>query len=338
MRLTYRPGTEDAFALGDSVARRAKRAVDAVAAALRLLKLDKPTIAEAMRLASLDPITSSAAWGAMSDALDALFAVGGPIDAAHLRGWAHAEAALLELHQLGVLPQDLRDVAAEVWLREHGAVLVRDVLESTRAGIQRALVDALQTTDRRLQKAARAILRTQGLALDRGRYAQLVGYGREQAGRGHTVRQLEALMRKRHDKLLLDRARTIGRHELRTAGEQGKRDLWRAAAGAGRLDPSAWVIEWVTRVARVCPRCQALDGQVVHIYAVEWRSNPVVGAGKLSGRIETPTAPPLHVRCYCGTRLVRVADLPAEQKAVVLAFERKTFAPPRWLAEWLKAA
>jgi len=89
-------------------------------------------------------------------------------------------------------------------------------------------------------------------------------------------------------------AQQIGGEAISTAQDA----LFAQARKQGLLSEDTYVREWVTRRdARVCPRCDAFDGE---------RAD--VGEVFESTEGEESDAPPLHPRCRCRVRLVRVAN------------------------------
>ena len=89
-------------------------------------------------------------------------------------------------------------------------------------------------------------------------------------------------------------AQQIGGEAISTAQDA----LFEQARKQGLLDEAVYVREWVTRRdERVCPRCDAFDGERAEV-------------GELfeSTEGEDIGAPPLHPRCRCRVRLVKVVN------------------------------
>jgi|TARA_R110000824_G_scaffold21078_6_gene78885 predicted ABC-type ATPase len=97
------------------------------------------------------------------------------------------------------------------------------------------------------------------------------------------------------NKLLKRRARAIARTELMRASNMGQQLLWEESVAQGHLNPSAFEKVWITTPDdRLCPYCQAKNGQRVGIF--DTFQNPI-------GNPEPQ--PPLHPMCRCSTALVK---------------------------------
>jgi predicted ABC-type ATPase len=97
------------------------------------------------------------------------------------------------------------------------------------------------------------------------------------------------------NKLLKRRARAIARTELMRASNMGQQLLWEESVAQGHLNPAAFEKVWITTPDdRLCPYCQAKNGQRVGIF--DTFQNPI-------GNPEAQ--PPLHPMCRCSTALVK---------------------------------
>lgn len=326
---TLRPDPElqIAFAAGDAAVRaaRAQVARELRAALLLLGGLPPEAIQDAMALVAAgkspaDAINPTDAWRDMVGALEAiyqlerrpLFSDGeldpSPISIGYARAFRQAIGSPGPLFDTrtfaGLAGLPARDLAMQTFLLKRGGEFVKQVTDATREGIRRALVDAMATRTKRQQLAAQTIRNVGGFGLDKRRQATLQKYS-ARLDPDLSKKRREDLVRRRHGRLIAERARFIADSELRTAGAAGQRDLWRVGADEKRIDAEKYRREWVTRSVRVCPRCAAMDGRVIAIHDDAFTGRPIEGAGKLNGTTESAAGPQLHPGCYCGERLVR---------------------------------
>lgn len=98
------------------------------------------------------------------------------------------------------------------------------------------------------------------------------------------------------------RGRLIARTETLTAANEGASDAYKEAVAEDMIDADLYLLEWVTRVIKVCKRCQAMDG------ATRELTGGVFTSDGSTGKTETTENPDLHPGGYCGTRTIRRAD------------------------------
>jgi hypothetical protein len=106
---------------------------------------------------------------------------------------------------------------------------------------------------------------------------------------GVSPARAEVLAARYADRQLRLRANNVSRTEIMTASNAGQVAMWQQAIGKGLLDPNGSVKWVVTPDDRLCPRCAAMDGQIVKLGAQF--TSPV------DGRVVP--YPPEHVNCRC---------------------------------------
>lgn len=268
-------------------------------------------IAEAIDIGAAGPIyATTEPWEAFEAKLFELFDAEGPIAAA---------GAVATAETVQVLPVDPAGIdfdavsdAAVAWLDRRGARLVTAVSDNTRSAINLLVQDAY-SGPASVEQAARRILKAKGFGINRPQARSFERFVADLldpsgAGSGLTAKKIQQLIDKEHRRLLKVRANTIAATETANAGNAAQGRLWAQSVLDGVLDPQIYVMEWVTRVVDVCPRCQALDGTTAELDNGIFRSRPVVGGGKWNGRIIEVSSPTVHPYCYCTRRVIRRVD------------------------------
>ncbi|MEM7048897.1 MAG: hypothetical protein AAF604_04520 [Acidobacteriota bacterium] len=204
---------------------------------------------------------------------------------------------------------DIAELLEELADRQIGA-LVTGVTEQTRFAIRDLVGRALReepTTVRAIQRALLALDGEGGrprLGLDRQRQRVFDRYmadllDPEGAGKGLSSSRIQQLLDRRYRGLLRARTGLIARTEANAAGNRGQFRVWEWAADQGDLDGGRYVLEWVTRVINVCPRCVAMDRATREV-----RSGLFVSDGSGPKGVEAVTQPELHPGGYCQARTV----------------------------------
>jgi len=168
-----------------------------------------------------------------------------------------------------------------------GARLVREVTETTRAGIQATITRSIREGIPPAE-AARLIRPTIGLT-ERQSMA-VINYRFSLLEEGATADVVARAADRYAAKLLRQRSETIARTETIRAGREGRDETWRQARAEGLLPGNVqrrWV---VTDDDRLCPACEPLGG-------VEVGLDEAFPHGGGDG-------PPLHPNCRCTTVLV----------------------------------
>lgn len=204
---------------------------------------------------------------------------------------------------------------AEAWAESIAATRVKQVSEETvealRSMIVRGFREGIHPRD--LARQIRGVKDP-----ETGQYRQsLIGLTERQAqavwnyrasleedpNRPATAREQEKIDRmveRYRDKLVLQRAETIARHETMQASNEGQQELWRQAKEEGWLRGNEQR-EWLTTPDdKSCEFCLAMDGQRVGLG--EEFVDP-------SGEFDPVMTPPLHVQCRCATGLVDLDDI-----------------------------
>lgn len=204
---------------------------------------------------------------------------------------AFIEAGRLSADQLGAkvsvsMHFNVTNPAAVQAAQEQAGLLVTGVTAETQAAIRNVIVRSFQeglTT----REAATFIRSMVGLT-DR----QVKAVETYRAGLLETelaADRVETLAQRYAATQLRRRATLIARTEIMTASNDGQHALWQQAVENGVLDQDAkrkWV---VTPDDRLCPRCQAMAGQVRGL--TEPFVSPEDGTAVLN--------PPLHPNCRC---------------------------------------
>lgn len=243
--------------------------------------------------------------------------------AARLRGESlrAASAAALDRGADLALSYSLANPRAEAWIRDHGAALVREVAEETRAAIRAAILRG-RATGLGPQRVAEELTSIVGLTRRQGatvgRFREMLGglvagdvtegavRGRFSLARDFGLTRgvdarLDSLVRRYRDRLIRHRSQVIARTETVIAVSEGQDQLWRAAIDDGVVTATEWEWEWVAILpdpdGRTCPLCTALDGKRAAI------DGGLFVAEFTEGGIEKP---PRHPLCRCARRSVRV--------------------------------
>ncbi len=210
----------------------------------------------------------------------------------------------------GPLGFDLKNPLSIAWVREHGAELVTELTDSTRAGV-RALVLRSQEQGIAPTDLAEEIRRVVGL---HSRQIEAVAKFRARLVEGgESAARVERRVAKYADALLDYRAMNIARTETINASSAGQEALWQAAANEGLLDREETTRVWSTaQDDRVDIKiCESLDEAETSLDAPFEHPNG-----------EAYFRPPAHPGCRC---------------AVVLRFqkvERRAVVPGWTKGEW----
>lgn len=190
------------------------------------------------------------------------------------------------------------------WLKSHGFDLVQRIDRGTRDGMRESLAEAIVRGDttrelgvylrRIIGLDARGAMAVARLKASGAPAAEVASYAKDK---------------------LAQRALTIARTEVMSAGNHGAQAAWGEAAARGLLLPQTRKVWIATPSERTCPMCMAMHGMAVDVDA------PFPFDG---GLIMTP---PLHPACRCSMGLrTEVARAPKPiSKAAVFLSKRKAF-------------
>lgn len=278
-----------------------------VLAALKRLRdgISSAAVEEAITSGSATPIFASVdAWSAFGEELLKIFGVDGPL----ARVMEAATEGAISALPAPVPGLELRIVheRAAAWLAREGGTKIRLIETNTR----QAIVDLVQAAFRGpagVQQAARDIARIKGFGLTPRQTESIIKWAdafRQANGSDLTARQISARITGRHRHLIRERARVIAKTEAYNAGNAAEGELWQEAVAQDQLDPDLYVMEWMTRIVGVCPRCEALDAVTAEIGGV-FVSRPIVGGGQWDGQVIEVEGPTVHPDCYCSRRIIR---------------------------------
>lgn len=199
---------------------------------------------------------------------------------------------------------------AERWAGIHGAFLVRDIDTETRLAVREVVQDAF-SRQQSTKTAARALLKIKGFGVTSQQSGALIKIYDDARAGGASASVARRVMRKAYERKRKARASLVARTEATKAAATAQRMTYSEAVNSGQLNPAEWVIEWVTRVARVCERCISMSGARAELPDGIFMGAPIVGGGpKLEGTRIMPARPPVHPGCYCAIHVVRRDSLP----------------------------
>jgi hypothetical protein len=188
----------------------------------------------------------------------------------------------------GPLPRlkfDVANQAAINWARAHAAALVVDILEDARFAIKTLIADGIEK-GRTIRVTAKLLQRIIGLTSRQSEqvvklYDRLESEGLDSADIDDEVNAYST-------QLLKDRADTIASTETMRASNKGQQILWEQAVEEGHLT-GLELREWITTPDdRLCPVCEAMDGQTVGLV------EPFTDEDGNEYEV-----PPLHPKCRC---------------------------------------
>jgi SPP1 gp7 family putative phage head morphogenesis protein len=185
---------------------------------------------------------------------------------------------------------DRKNPAAIAWAREHGAALVADVTDETRAAIRTAIARSL---DEGIPPRDAARLIRDVVGLNERQVEAVMNYRADLAMAGDDAGAIARKAERYAGELRRQRALTIARTETMRASNEGQLQLWQQAVSRGLLTGAArrrWI---ATDDEKTCPICGGLDGKEAALDA------------NFSPRIK---APPAHPNCRCTTALVHVKE------------------------------
>jgi SPP1 gp7 family putative phage head morphogenesis protein len=199
---------------------------------------------------------------------------------------------------------------ALAWATKHAGDLVKDVTSETRRAIQRIVTRSFDEqftvdTTARLLRATIGLTERDADALLNLRLELEDADGRTVRGTavpegGISESEISRLVEGYSDELLGSRAETIARTETMRASNEGQLELWEQGIEDGFFsadDSKRWII---TDDDRLCPICEALDGQEVQLDE----------QFDLEGG-EQVDAPPAHPNCRCTIGLVLAKEAAA---------------------------
>lgn len=203
----------------------------------------------------------------VAQAVQAAITIAGPLGF-RLRSFAEQEGrhavaeAVAEVGERALafgLSFDIIDPRFEIAVEEAGARAIREVTQETRDAVSELVARAYRNGWNPYTFAPQ-ISRMVGLtrrqsAAAGSYYAGLLEDGEDPA-------RAAVLARRYSDRLLKQRGRLVARTETMKAANLAREAGFRQAGEAGLFDPSRAVLEWMAgHDARVCPECEALDGE-----------------------------------------------------------------------------
>ena len=249
-------------------------------------------------------ITSAMDWVAFAETLNTIFGESGPLE----KTWRSAARRTLAGMPVNVDAVEISEIntRAVAWLAREGGRLITVISENTRDAVTEIVQSVFLQPDS-LANAAREIVKVKGFGLTRPQTTALRNYAAgliaDSIGKSRRRKMIDREFKRK----LKHRAKVVAQTEAYKAGNVAQGEAWGAAVAAGNLSANDWVLEWVTRVINVCPRCQALDGRVSEISNGIFTSRTVEG-GTFDGQVVQVNAPPVHPFCYCARRLIKRAD------------------------------
>lgn len=203
------------------------------------------------------------------------------------------------------------------WARNHSGQLIRELTTNTELGIRAVIGQAMGEGLHPAQLAKRirdvsgfGLTRRQAMAVDNFR-ANLVKTIRgdmsvDALGRRYSMSRgmlradelrmdnVDRMTRRYRDRMLKNRALTIGRQEGMMAYQFGKRMGWNQAIARGALDPAKDVRQWIaTPDERTCTICLPM-----HLQIRGFNEDFLTGDG---GSV---VGPPAHIACRCDTIII----------------------------------
>lgn len=180
---------------------------------------------------------------------------------------------------------DDKAVAAQEAANAQAAKMVVEITKETEANIRALVAQAIREGIPPYDAAA-AIHDMIGLTSAQGQAA--MKYRKELVNAGLPLQKVNDKVERYAEELLTTRAETIARSEIMDALNTGQSEAWAQAQEAGFLSENATKVWIITPVEKLCPECEAMDGQTVPIDQ------------------EFPDGdPPLHPNCRCTTGIGR---------------------------------
>lgn len=185
----------------------------------------------------------------------------------------------------------IRNPYAESWMAEHGAQLVTQVSEETKAAIRAVVTDAFQT-GKPPREFAQRIREMVGLT-ERDAKAVLNYWEKLSEEADLTAARVNDMADSYSRRLLRKRALKIARQETMAASNQGVLQSWEIARDNGFILPESQK-EWIAATAsdRTCEYCRPMHGQTVGLNE------------QFQSELGAVMSPPLHIQCRCVVSLV----------------------------------
>lgn len=263
----------------------------------------------ALESRSAVPIFESAAWIAFAKLLSSIFASDGPLRRTMDRAITRTLLSTPVVDPAAFSFEPVYERAI-LWLEREGARFVTNVTLGTKAAIRRITQESFAEPVG-IREAARRLLKLKGFGLTVPQtrtlrlYTTALMTGEIEGSAGLTSKQIDRLVQKRFNLMRKQRARLASHTEPANAGLAAQRELWDEAVLQQQLDVDLYVLQWVTRVIRVCPRCIALNGKLAEIHGGLFTSRPIAGGGKWNGIRIVIARPTVHPDCHCALRVVR---------------------------------
>ncbi len=197
---------------------------------------------------------------------------------------------------------NLRNPAAEAWIKEHTGLLITQVTDETKKAVRSIILDG-QVNGVSPRQMAREI--RQHIGLTDGQAKAVLNYRAKldkmmSEGKSPfktkplTTEKIDSLVDKYNRKLLKYRSETIAREETIRACKEGQHNILNQSLEQGLLDTATHERYWiVTRDDRLCPRCRPMGGVTA----------------ELDQPYQTPIGPVmqphLHITCRCNEGIRR---------------------------------
>ena len=261
-------------------------------------------------LDNADPrrVLDHSAWDAFGRSIGAVYAPGVPGDPGPvIQTLLGAESTTLATAPVDVDLYDgqLFQTAALEYLDTQGARLVTRTTTSTKNAIVQAVKRGFENGSG-LTSSAREIANKLGLSapLERS-YDAFVAAVVDPDGEHATLtpKAKRRLIEKEYKRLIEYRSFLVGHTESWEATNFGNLTALQQAAASGAIDTVAYLLEWVTRLINVCPRCIAFDGSTREI-----KTGFFVSDGSGPKGVEEAERPEIHPGGYCGFRTIARED------------------------------
>lgn len=281
---------------GTSLAARAERRfAPTLIQALRSLR-DRTKVATVARAISEDNVEGVLEATRVSDVASIIEGFTAELPDAVESGAAQA-ARQLGLTSKATVRKQVFDMGRPLiarWLREHGAELVVQITDASRAGIRSILEDGVMR-GRHPRRMAQDI--KQVIGLHRRQVDAVIRRRLALEAEGVSPKRVKEITDRYAERLLEQRAQLIAKNEALVAVNRGRYELWQQLAEDGAIDPTMEQ-RWDTAEDEgVCTVCGPMNGQRRKL------DEPfTAGTG---GVVDHP---PAHIGCRCVVGLTEPSD------------------------------
>jgi hypothetical protein len=180
------------------------------------------------------------------------------------------------------------------FLRTRSSLLITNISDNTRKGVQKILAEGLEQG---LTPSAIASQIRDKVGLLPRQVSAVENYRRLLISEGRDPAQIKRMVDKYKARQLRYRANMIARTETIAASNMGQEEIWQQAMDEGLLKPNAkkkWV---VTPDDRLCPVCKAIPKK-------DANKNGVPIGAFFETDVGPRQSPPAHPHCRCAVTLV----------------------------------